>query len=50
MNFITARPGNASDVEYVDSLPGRSGKIMRRVLHAREWGEPVGDISTLESD
>ena len=25
----------------------RSGKIVRRVLRAQEWGEPVGDISTL---
>ncbi|AHD03729.1 acetyl-CoA synthetase (plasmid) [Leisingera methylohalidivorans DSM 14336] len=28
----------------------RSGKIMRRLLKARELGLPVGDISTLESD
>ncbi|MGA2676129.1 MAG: acetate--CoA ligase [Methanobacterium sp.] len=33
----------------VDSLPKtRSGKIMRRVLRARELGEDEGDISTLE--
>jgi acetyl-CoA synthetase len=35
-------------IEFVASLPRtRSGKILRRVLRAQEWGEPVGDISTL---
>jgi len=30
------------------SLPKtRSGKIVRRILRAKEWGEPVGDTSTL---
>ena len=38
------------ELEYVSSLPKtRSGKIMRRVVRARELGEPVGDISTLEA-
>jgi len=38
-------------IEFADSLPRtRSGKIMRRLLKAREWGEPIGDISTLEND
>ena len=33
----------------VDSLPiTRSGKVMRRVLRARELGLPEGDLSTLE--
>ena len=36
----------------IDFLPGlpktRSGKIMRRLLKARELGLPEGDISTLE--
>ncbi len=37
------------EMEQVDSLPKtRSGKIMRRVLSARERGEEVGDTSTLE--
>jgi len=37
------------DVAFLDSLPRtRSGKIMRRVLRARELGLPVGDLSTLE--
>lgn len=36
-------------VEFVDTLPKtRSGKIMRRILKARELGEEVGDTSTLE--
>ena len=39
------------EIEFVDSLPKtRSGKIMRRVLRAKEWGEEIGDISTLEND
>ena len=39
------------EIEYVDNLPKtRSGKIMRRLLHAREWGEEIGDTSTLEND
>jgi len=38
------------DIAFVDSLPRtRSGKIMRRVLRARELGLPEGDLSTLES-
>jgi acetyl-CoA synthetase len=38
-----------SEVEFVDSLPKtRSGKIMRRVLKAKELGVEPGDISTLE--
>lgn len=38
-----------SEVEFVDSLPKtRSGKIMRRVLKAKELGQPIGDTSTLE--
>jgi len=37
------------EIEFVDTLPKtRSGKIMRRVLKARELGQPVGDLSTLE--
>jgi len=38
------------ELEFVLSLPKtRSGKIMRRVVRAKELGEPVGDISTLEA-
>ena len=37
-------------IEFVDSLPKtRSGKIMRRVLKAQAMGQPLGDLSTLES-
>ena len=37
------------EIDFVDSLPKtRSGKIMRRLLKARELGLPEGDTSTLE--
>ncbi|MDD9860775.1 MAG: acetate--CoA ligase [Nitrospira sp.] len=37
------------EIEIVTSLPKtRSGKIMRRVLKAKELGQDPGDISTLE--
>jgi acetyl-CoA synthetase len=37
------------EIEFQASLPKtRSGKIMRRLLKARELGLPEGDISTLE--
>jgi len=37
------------ELEFVLSLPKtRSGKIMRRVIRARDLGEPTGDISTLD--
>lgn len=37
------------EIEYVDKLPKtRSGKIMRRVLKAKEMGMDPGDISTLD--
>jgi len=37
-------------IEICDDLPRtRSGKIMRRLLKARELGLPEGDISTLET-
>ena len=36
------------EIEFTAALPKtRSGKIVRRVLRAREWGEPPGDLSTL---
>ncbi|HPP78699.1 AMP-binding protein, partial [Methanospirillum sp.] len=38
-----------SSIEFMDKLPKtRSGKIMRRVLKAKELGVDPGDISTLE--
>jgi acetyl-CoA synthetase len=37
------------EIEFVETLPKtRSGKIMRRVLKARELGQPLGDLSTLD--
>ena len=54
MNFIRKKLSPLAmpqEIEYVDSLPKtRSGKIMRRLLHAKEWGEEIGDTSTLEND
>ena len=54
MNFIRKKLSPLAmpqEIEFVKSLPKtRSGKIMRRLLRAQEWGEPVGDISTLEND
>jgi acetyl-CoA synthetase len=39
------------EIQFIDNLPKtRSGKIMRRLLKARELGMPEGDISTLEID
>jgi len=38
-----------SALEFVSALPKtRSGKIMRRYLKAKETGQEIGDISTLE--
>ena len=37
------------EIEFQENLPKtRSGKIMRRLLKAREMGLPEGDVSTLE--
>ena len=37
------------EIEFVTSVPrNRSGKIMRRLLKARELGLAEGDVSTLE--
>jgi acetyl-CoA synthetase len=39
------------EIEFKPSLPRtRSGKIMRRLLKARELGLPEGDLSTLEPE
>ena len=50
--FIRKNVGPISvpdEIEIVDALPKtRSGKIMRRLLKAKELGLPVGDTSTLE--
>ena len=37
------------EIDFVETLPKtRSGKIMRRLLRAKELGLPIGDTSTLE--
>ncbi len=37
------------EIEFIDKLPKtRSGKIMRRILKAKDLGLPIGDTSTLE--
>jgi len=37
------------EIEFVEKLPKtRSGKIMRRVLRAREMNESTGDLSTMD--
>ena len=52
--FARKRLGAAvapKEIEFVTSLPRtRSGKIMRRLLKARELGLPEGDLSTLEQN
>jgi acetyl-CoA synthetase len=54
MNFIRKKLSSIAmpqEVEFMDKIPKtRSGKIMRRLLHAKEWGEKIGDISTLEDE
>jgi acetyl-CoA synthetase len=54
MNFIRKKLSSLAmpqEIEFMEKLPRtRSGKIMRRLLHAKEWGEEIGDISTLEND
>lgn len=53
MGFARKKLGSAvapKEIEFKDNLPKtRSGKIMRRLLKARELGLPEGDISTLET-
>ncbi len=50
--FARTRLGAVVAPKELDFQPGlpktRSGKIMRRLLKARELGLPEGDISTLE--
>jgi len=52
LGFARVRLGAAvapKELEFVPSVPRtRSGKIMRRLLRARELGQPEGDLSTLE--
>jgi acetyl-CoA synthetase len=54
MNFVRKKLSSFAmpqHIEFVSTLPKtRSGKIMRRLLHAREWGQDTGDVSSLEND
>jgi acetyl-CoA synthetase len=54
LGFARKRLGVAvapREIDFVANVPKtRSGKIMRRLLKARELGLPEGDTSTLESD
>ncbi len=54
MNFVRKRLSPLAmpqEIEFVDKVPKtRSGKILRRVLKAKELGQPIGDISTMEDD
>ncbi len=51
-NFVRVRLAYYAyprEIEFVESLPKtRSGKIMRRVLKAREGGHDTGDLSMLD--
>jgi acetyl-CoA synthetase len=51
--FARQRLGTAvapKELAFLPSIPRtRSGKIMRRLLKARELGLPEGDLSTLEN-
>jgi len=53
LGFARTRLGPAvapKEINFRDDLPKtKSGKIMRRVLRARELGLPEGDLSTLET-
>lgn len=54
MNYIRKRLSSIAmphEIEFVEKLPKtRSGKIMRRLLRAKEWGEDPGDITALDYD
>jgi len=54
MNFVRKKLSPLAmpqEIEFVDKVPKtRSGKILRRVLKARELGQPIGDVSTMEDD
>jgi acetyl-CoA synthetase len=52
LGFARSKLGPAvapKEIAFVDALPKtRSGKVLRRLLKARELGLPEGDLSTLE--
>ena len=53
LGFARVRLGAAvapKEIDFLPSIPkNRAGKIMRRLLKARELGLPEGDTSTLEA-
>lgn len=54
MNFVRKKFSLSAMPQEIEFVPGlaktRSGKIMGRMLRAKEWDEEIGDISTLEND
>jgi acetyl-CoA synthetase len=54
LGFARTRLGPAvapKEIAFIDTLPKtRSGKVLRRLLKARELGLPEGDLSTLEPE
>jgi acetyl-CoA synthetase len=52
LGFARSKLGPAvapKEIAFIDALPKtRSGKVLRRLLKARELGLPEGDLSTLE--
>ena len=54
MNFVRRKLSPIAmpqDIEFCEMLPKtNSGKIVRRVLRAREFGEDPGDLSTIMND
>jgi acetyl-CoA synthetase len=54
MNFVRKRLSPLAmpqEIEFIEALPKtRSGKIVRRILRAKEWNEPIGDLSTVMND
>ena len=52
MGFMRKEMGPAiapKEIEFIDTIPKtKSGKVLRRLLKARELGLPEGDLSTLE--
>jgi len=54
MNFVRRKLSPLAmpqEIEFVDKVPKtRSGKILRRVLKAKERGEAIGDVSTMDDN
>ena len=52
LGFMRKEMGPAiapKEIEFIDNIPKtKSGKVLRRLLKARELGLPEGDLSTLE--